>query len=55
MLSRDRVGPEGIKLKSAILACLAALTLCSGCEMLDIGFIEDEPETNLAQPAQPAH
>ena len=48
MLSRDRVGPEGIKLKSAILACLAALTLCSGCMLLDDDFIEDEPAAYLA-------
>ena len=49
------MGLERINMKSAILACLAAVVLCSGCEMLDIGFIEDEPEATFAQRAPPAN
>jgi len=47
------VGLELICMKRAILAAVVAITFCSGCELLDIGFIEDEPETNFASPAQP--
>ena len=41
-------------MKRAILACMAAIAMCAGCEMFeDVEFIEDEPESSFASPAQP--
>ena len=44
------MGLEGISLKSVILACLAALTLCSGC-ILDDEFWEDDYDSTYDSPS----
>jgi hypothetical protein len=38
-------------MKRAILACMVACTLCSGCMVFDDDFIEDEPDAYLAPSA----
>ena len=38
-------------MKRAVLACIAVLTLCSGCMIFEDGFIEDEPDAYLTSPA----
>jgi len=44
------VGLERVTLKSAIIGCLGAPTLCSGCMIFDDDFIEDEPHSYLTAP-----
>ena len=38
-------------MKRAVLACIAALTLCSACMIFDDDFIEDEDDAYFASPA----
>jgi hypothetical protein len=37
-------------MKRALLACIAALTLCSGCMIFEDGFIEDEDDGYFTSP-----
>ena len=37
-------------MKLAVLACIAALTLRSGCMIFEDGFIEDEDDGYLTSP-----
>jgi hypothetical protein len=49
-IHKDWVGLEGINVKSALVACLAALTLCSGC-ILDDEFWEDGYDSAYGSPS----